>query len=348
MVVYNILVTVLFVFFIISLFLKGNIQITRFLIFISALLLIFIASNRALEVGTDTLTYYLNFQNIEFEDSVRTYQGIQKGWYYFNYYIHSFLDYDLFMYIVYSIIISLVCYVSYKNSKQPIFSILLFVLLYFYFSSFNVMRQFLALSFMLLGYTFLYIGDKKKFVLCLIISSLFHFTALLMMPLLFIDKLKISSKFVYLLVPISFIIGIWYSSLLENIVTYMTIFTALNEGVSGYLDAYGGERSFFSNFIINTTFLITYYFAKDKRNIWLLLYLLFIISNNLFGSFGQANRIFWYFQISMLIVLPNTWGNIKNKFYRTCYILFVLVYAYSIYFISLNANASEVLPYSFR
>lgn len=348
MVIYNIIGSIIFIFTLINFFLKRKKLINKVLVFISAIILIFFAANRALDVGTDTYGYYTNFQFIEFEGSSRTYQGIQIGWYYFNLFINSCFDYDIYMYIVYSIIIGLICYVSYKESKLPLLSILLFILLYFYFHSFNGMRQYVAISIVFYAYSYLAKGNKKKYISVVCIASLFHFTALLMLPLLYIDKVKISPFVVYIAVVFSFIIGIKYSDLMTGIIPYLTYISVLNEGVTGYLDNYGGERSFASNFIINSVFLVTYYFSKDKRNTWLILYLLFILGNNLLGAGGFANRIFWYFQIAMLIIIPNTIKNIKRPFLSFCYYLIILIYSFGIYYISLSLNASEVVPYSFR
>lgn len=346
--IYNTLIIILLIFLFICLFVKKSMHIDKILIFIIAFLLIYVASNRALDVGTDTSVYFSNFQSIEFEGSSRTYQGLQIGWYYFNLFIYQLFNYDTFMYIVYTILIGFVCYVSYKESKYPLLSILLFVLLYFYFHSFNGMRQYIAISILFYGYSFLSKGDKKKYLFSVCIASLFHFTAVLMLPLLYIEKIKISPIIVYFSVIVSFIIGIVFSDLLTGLVPYFAYLSVLNEGVSDYLDNYGGERSFFSNFVINLVYLITFYFSKDKRNTWLILYLLFILSNNLLGAGGFANRIFWYFQIGMLIAIPNTLKNIKPILLRSFYFIIILIYSFAIYYSCISTNVSEVVPYNFR
>lgn len=347
MLVYCIIIIITFVLFLCSIGLKNLNKCKKTFMFFTGVMLIYFAANRGLDVGTDTYAYYIDFLFIETNRFSRTFQGVQIGWLYFNLLINRFLDYNLFMYICYTGIISFTWMYIYKLSKQFMLSILLFVLLYFYFNSFNGMRQLIAISIVLFGYTFLS-EEKKFFIICVLCASLFHFSALLMLPLYYIDKFKFSSFTIYTLVFFSFFIGIFFHSSLTEIISIVSYLDFLNEGVSGYINNYGGQRNIFSNLIINIVFIVTFYLSNKKGDLLLMLYFLYIVCNNLFGAGGNASRFFWYFQIAQLIVLPNTWIEIKGKVKRFLYLSFILVYSYSIFHFSISSNASEIVPYVFR
>lgn len=337
-------VSVLFLLSIINTKLEKNV----FLLLFLGVTLIFFAANKGLDVGTDTFNYYQNFQFIETDKYQRTYYGMQFVWYLFTLIIYKLFNYDIYMYICYSIIVMFFSCFIYKCSKHYLLSILLFLLLYFYFQSFNVMRQYLAISFVAYGYTFLCNGNKSKFHLALLLASCFHFSAIILLPLSFLCKMRLTNRIVVSLVILSFIIGVLFSSQTKQIITLFSGLSFLNEGVTGYLDNYGGQRNIYSNLLLNATFIFSFFFSKNKSDLFLLLYFIYIILSNLFGAGGQANRMFYYFQIALIIVIPNVWKEINVSWQKRLYLLWILLYSYSVWYFTLNANAGDLFPYSFR
>ena len=100
--------------------------------------------------------------------------------------------------VIYLAIISAICFACtgwfiYKFSKKIWLSVILYVNLYFFFLSMNFLRQSIAISITLFAWQFL---QKKKFLpylVIIIIAALFHTTALIMIPVYFIVKIKPST-----------------------------------------------------------------------------------------------------------------------------------------------------------
>lgn len=99
-------------------------------------------------------------------------------------------EYYIIFIVTSAIIIGLIMFTIFNKSKNPILSVIIFLLAGFFFDSLNIMRQYLAMSFVLFGYRFL-IGKKRYwilYVLCVIVASSFHVTAILMLVLLLFPK----------------------------------------------------------------------------------------------------------------------------------------------------------------
>ena len=347
MIVYNILLGLLFFLYILtfSRYWKSH---SLWLLIVAGVVLFSIAAFRSVSVGTDTESYYNYFYNIELLKDDRIYTGLQRGWYHYTLFFYRFFDFQWFLIANYTIIIGGFCYFLYKKSTNCVASILLFFLLYFFFSSLNVMRQYMAISIVLVALTFL---DKNKLVFCglVILASFFHFSALICLMFLFVqNRLSIHRQFyVIVFVVLSFLLGFVFENAMKTLVSQITIFNSLNEGAASYIEEWGGERNIVTNMIINLMFIFSYLLAKDRSSFYLKLYFLFIILNNIFGSAGQGNRIFLYFNVGMLIAFPEISSKLKNISLRGIYNLAYVIYAYAIWYVSISSNSGEVVPYSF-
>ena len=90
-----------------------------------------------------------------------------------------------FAFCMASFVESFVTYIAPNKFSNDPFVVLMGWFLYFFCESLNGMRQYLALPFVMLGVVCL-IRDNivKYFFLCLVIASLFHYTALVCMVFL--------------------------------------------------------------------------------------------------------------------------------------------------------------------
>lgn len=348
MLIYNILVIILFATFFFSLN-DSKLKIINKLSIIIWMLLWFFAANHSLNVGTDTISYYNQFRFIEHEAQESYNQGLQRGWFFYNYFFFKYFGYDAFMYTCYFIAFGGLLIFIRKYSPNYVLSLLLFFLLYFYCQSLNIMRQYIALGLILFAYTY-YWEKRINLICCIFIASTLHYSAILLLPFCFIDKIKLSSKLVYALIISSFVLGFFLQNLSSQIMKSFLFLGGLNEGVEFYLTNSGGERNIFSNLVINIMFIYTYLLSKNKDDKYLLLYMFFILFKNMFGASGQANRIFIYFQIVSIIVVPQVYYQIKtlNIIKANTYLLFYLIYSFIFYIKSISANFAEVVPYSLR
>lgn len=82
----------------------------------------------------------------------------------------------------------------YKNSEMPWVSTVLYVNTFLFFMTMNFVRQAVAMSFVMLAWHFMKKNKFIPFTIIILIASLFHQTVLIMIPLYFIVKMKVSLK----------------------------------------------------------------------------------------------------------------------------------------------------------
>ena len=108
------------------------------------------------------------------------------------------------LFILSAILIVLPIFLFAKQSKSPYFFLFLYVSLGTFFEGFNVMRQMIAASILLLGYKWVYEFKTGRIILITIVASLFHITSLsfIVFYLLFYAFAKLYEKKAYLNVPL--------------------------------------------------------------------------------------------------------------------------------------------------
>lgn len=123
-----------------------------------------------------------------------------------------------------------------RYSKDPLIVILLYVTIGTYYMNFIILRQAIALS--ILMYSIKYIEDKKltKFIISVIVATLFHKTSLVFLPMYFLCNINYK-KFMY---------HIWFAIyLITFIVKDYVIYFFRNKFYSSYNDyIYSGEGYF--------------------------------------------------------------------------------------------------------
>ena len=124
----------------------------------------------------------------------------EKGFVFFNKIIGLFTDKpEVFLFIISFLIIVFFFVVLKKYSNCVWLSVLLFVGIGTFYDSFNVTRQILASAIAFLGARYLFEKNFIKYCLVVVVSVLFHRTAVLLIPLYFILVSKISKKKVIIL-----------------------------------------------------------------------------------------------------------------------------------------------------
>lgn len=345
--VYGVIIIILSILTIIS-FMKPKAIIPLML---SAFILLIFASLKDVSVGTDSMNYYNYFMNVKELKHEIFYSGIQRGWYYFNLFFYYIGSYNIFLFICYTIVFTGLSIYIQRTSQNNILPILLFVLLYFYCSSLNVMRQYIALGVYLIALTYLD-KDKVKYIIWVLVASLFHYSAIFCLVLLFHKYIKMSFLWVIIPICISFLFGLVMSDKVApiiNILSSLTDSIGLGDRTSGYLALWGGDkRNILTNLGINLMFIFTYLLARKDNNLPLKMYFLYVFCNNFFGALGQGNRLFLYVQIAMIICLTNTLYDIKSKPMKLIYFIGIITYAIMIWIYSSSGNSGEVMPYILR
>ena len=135
-------------------------------------------------VGTDFGSYVMIFKYGD--------DRVERGYILLNNLAHCFSDNCQAIFVISSIIIcGCYFYIIYKESINPAYSVLLFVLCKDYFVAMNVMRQYLSTAIVILAIPFVKRKEWFKAAIIFIIAFLFHKSVIIFLLLLIINSLNI-------------------------------------------------------------------------------------------------------------------------------------------------------------
>lgn len=299
-------------------------------------LLLLIGGCRGLEVGTDTLTY-LAIYNTVGSLQFNSFYLIEPGWVIIN-----LIGYNLFgdfrsVLIMAQMLILTPLFIRLWNATQhPFLGVLFFILLYYYLNSFNITRQIIAAIIVLYGLPYLVDHKYKKFILAIGIACLFHLSSIFCISMIFINRMpRLSNSTICILLVSTYILGIYVIQSAMSYIPFLGKYMV-------YIDRGGEASNSLSRILLNGFFMIIYLFLRRSKYIQLLF--CGIIAYNLFCFSPSIGRIAIYFMITQLYIVSNIRGSFRSNY--QLYSLF-LIYGLFNFFVLLNANVSEVVPYRF-
>lgn len=316
---------------------KNNLLYYSFIIF-----LVLLAGFRDVTIGTDTPTYFDIFEWITDESG----KYIEPGWYYLNRIV--FLcggNFTTLLLVTSSLTIVPLVYLSnhYKNYRYEI--LFFYYSMYFYLNSYNGMRQYLAVSIGLFIFEQIRLKKEKWKVICsIIIATMFHYSALLLLLSLIVNKIKIKNSICLCLLFISFVIGSFAN---------ISFFEFFAGKYASYLfrDEYGFRESSFSIYfltlLMNCIFIWIVLF-KNKRfeEFWLVLFFLGIVLLNFTFRIGLGARLILYYTITQILVFPMFIHHniIKNKLFVH---LIILIYFSLLFYRNFwsGSTGGDIIPY---
>ncbi|PWH86970.1 EpsG family protein [Brumimicrobium oceani] len=297
-------------------------------------ILVFIVGFRAIEVGTDTINYKMYFDVIQSGE----YLPVEAGWLAINNLVILFNgSFETLLLLVTLLTMLPVYYVCKKSSVNPALSLFFYITLYFYFYSFNISRQILAISFVLLGFHFLKNNIKLAFIAFVLLASSFHASALIVLPLVFVNLIPDKIVLYVSAIVVSALIGLFGTDLLYNLIeltSYSRYLSRLELGnVSGnalYL------------LLLNGFFLFILYFS-DKRETFFKIFFLYIVFSNMLVRIPMGSRLMMYFAVIQVLYLP-LFLYTTRKGDNALLISAVVIYAFTIFFKTFGAG--DILPYA--
>lgn len=293
-------------------------------------------------VGTD----YYPYKDYFFKTEVYTLfnNPFEWGYYLLNKIINILTGNSRFIFLIVSFFILYVINKTIlKHSPNYYLSILLFINLYFYFNSLNIMRQFIAIAIVFYSVQYIYQRDLKRFSISIVIASFFHLTSLFFWFMYFIVQKKYKT-YVYLL-------GILLSLLFVFLFPYITnLLIVIMPRYEAYLtNMFTSSSSYSVILIIISTLMFAYILLRnkewEKENIILfnLVYIGLIL--NIAASFNFLfYRVSIYFYIFVILLIPNLVQKVDKRYrnWISAAIISVSI-AYCIYL--LYSGNGEILPY---
>ncbi len=268
---------------------------------------------RGITVGTDTIGTYYRYYKYSLQGYPISAFGSEFAYYAINRITMLFASsYHAVIIVVSSI--SWILFYSYicKNSASPSFSILVFFLTFFYFRQYNGVRQMLAEAIILHGFRYIYERKFLKYCGVIAIAFCFHNTAIVLLPIYFLYRIKLTPRMTGRIIVITKAIT---SLMVKYILPRMLVGTKYYRMIydqRAYIGGYWISDIFVSGTILLFCIYIIGVNNDDKINFntWLILISFALsINSNVLPAVG---RILWYSNINIMICIPL----LINKFDR--------------------------------
>lgn len=213
-------------------------------------------------------------------------------------------------------------------SDYVVLSVYLFFAAGIYFDTFNGLRQFLAISIIFYAFQYLLKGNFRKYCIWVLFAALFHYSAVIMIPVYFIRKLDISLKQTIVYVSV-LVLG---SGIIFRVLCIVLQYTRY----AFFLNSVEFEIIPTEASILYTSVISVVAFAyrelkskqaSDQMRIMYNYQLLVWCSTLLSLSIPLASRLQEYFLVYEIIFIPAFLVNVKRENIRLLLgIMFVLMY----------------------
>ena len=238
----------------------------------------------------------------------------------------------------------------FRQTRHCTLAVLLFVLTSNYFLSLNIMRQYVAIGFLLIGVGFICEARFWTWVACVAAGTMFHYTAAVFMPLYLLRHLRVSPWWGFLSVAVTFV----FSAVAEPSLLWLMPRIGL-----GYYCRYFGDTGWAKDgfetvfFAVNLCFMIgaAWYWkrataANGHFRIWYWMTVLGTMALALSGTVPLMKRINFYFAAPQFLMLPEMLAAEENpKLRRLFTVLAILAFAAETYVAVWLLNKNEPLPY---
>lgn len=263
------------------------------MMFLIMIVMSFILGFRSESIGTDTYGYIDYYNSL----SLDIYSGyMEKGWNLIAVICKFFnLSAYGFHFIIALLTFLPICLMSLEFNDNRINGYVLFFLftLGYYFHMFNIMRQLLAMSIVLLGYAKLVQGKKILFLFLVAIASFVHIASFFAFFMVLFDRINFSTKAVVYILLVSFVVGIVASE---------SFFLFFAGKYAHDIDDFGFRSSLSFLLIVGLlTNLFTLWLYKMvpelSDNAWVKFNILSVVIFNLLSNLVLGARLVYFFSI---------------------------------------------------
>lgn len=321
--------------------------------------LVIVSSLRKYTVGYDNTQYMIAYQKASLVDlhSFST-MRYEYGFTLLLYLLNKITNNYQILFCLTSIFINYsVLKFIYKNSDNLFISVMLYILLNFYFFYTSAMRQAIAIAIILLGFDNIEKENWKKFIIYVLFACSFHMSSLLVLLLIPLKKVNYNKKFIHLIIfgyLISFVFGRQIYGFLMNFSDKL-----YNYGYSKFAETnyFGALLKFGISFIF---FIIPFQLLRkfdnsiiNNKQHKLNVYIGILAVANLFTlltmKVGIFDRFSPFFTIYTIIWFPNIIQMIKD--YKSRFIIYgismIICSSYWLTICILRNEWLNMLPYKF-
>lgn len=310
---------------------------------VAGILLWAILALRDVSVGSDTINYYSRYVAIQKpEFSLLSVAGQEWGYDMLQYLCWSVgMSWQVYLAVVSAIIILPVTIFFHKYSTDVWASYFLYITIGLFAINMSAIRQSLAVAMVVMAMVAMFEKKYVRFAIFLLIGSLFHFSALFTLLLLFVPFFKYKSKrqlVLLLIIPI-------LARVISNFF-FVSIDILMPER---YLDSYLGDQvinPLLEAIWISTLLFILYSFLING-NIqsidfqFYFIIVLYVASIELSYGVYLAGRLALYFEIAVMVAIPCAIAKFHNRTTRN--ILSRVIYFLCLAFMIVSSFGSDTL-----
>lgn len=327
-------------------------------IFFSAIIIPVVISGFRNGVGTDFDNYVKIYDQLYYQYpsifSAIIDSRFEPGWVILNYLVRYIFDDVQFLFIITALLTWTFSFKAiYDNKKYISVGLSVLILLCtLYNMSFNIVRQILAVSIIMLSIKPMLDNRKWKFILIVLFASSFHYSALIFLPAYWIVDSKTEDRGLLkrIFIPL---LAIGFVFL------FQPIFSFLTNNIDAF-SAYSLYSIEFSGFSIPAILLklpvvlliiINYKKLKAKNNIMHKLSILYIIGLilTLLSSYSPyLNRVSFFYDVTQVFIVPAIIKAQTNKYEKFLYTYVIVIYylARFTYFYLFMGDGGTI-PYNF-
>lgn len=258
-------------------------------------------------VGDDFLNYEIMFDNPNHIRNLYT----EPIWRYISLFLHGMKLSSISWFLLTSFIINLFFITGIKSlSKNFYISVAFYLIMpHMFLESFNIVRQFVAMS-IIFRFSYLFFSKKYiKFLLIILLASCFHKSAILTIPLFFLSLLYFSNFVLITIVCVCFILRNSFLPLIIEIISNISMYA----GYANELIASESNSGLYAFFLLILSLFIIFCFWKNKekkiciiKNLSLMSFCIYLM----FYTFQAGQRIGFYLLPYFILLVPY----IKTKF----------------------------------
>lgn len=243
------------------------------------------------------------------------------------------------------VVVSFIRFIAY-NSPIIWLSLFIFVSFGYYLSSYNILRQYLAIACVLKGIQTLIDGRVKSYIFWVLIAITFHATAFCVFLLYPLTKFKANLKYFVVFLTI---MSLCYFFCGRYILAYF---------VDIFYDTYSddmvkGQGGMMLTLLVVITFVGLWVIQKsqvEKFELRVLSHMMILACALQLWSldFSLFSRMVLYFQLALIVFIPSVLSLLKNKYLGLYgqFIVAILMFVYFVCIFSEN-DLNGVIPYRF-
>jgi transmembrane protein EpsG len=300
-------------------------------------------------VGTDYVNYTILFYDSNnYKIGTENLEDIEIGFILLCRFVYLFSHSPFSLFLVSSFIINIIIVLSIREASDIFWlSCFLYIAAGAFYSTFNVLRQSLAMAIVFLAVIYLMKGKTWQYFLLVCIASLFHLSALIMLPVYFIVTRRAWSPVFLVLIIFELLIFVFYSQFVNLLMVFL-----VNTRYTSYKDVLlNAERgvNLVRYFVALAPILLAFLFRKKLEkvqgsnvliNMALLGFLLFLLAlKQVYFA-----RVCIYFSMFIVLLIPRVISVIEDK--RLRYLLtFCILICYVTYSYFIMPRDAGLLPY---